>query len=98
MSLVVKQLSVPVASGDPDAQLRPLLAQELGIPEGDITALRILKKSLDARKKSRIVYHYQLNVDCADNAAVLRNCGEKVEPYVARPDYHPMEGISLGNK
>jgi uncharacterized FAD-dependent dehydrogenase len=98
MSLVLKQLSIPVASGDPDAQLRPLLAQELGIPEQEITSLRILKKSLDARKKSRIVYHYQVNFDCVDNAAVLRNVGEKVETYVERPHYHPMDGISLEGK
>ena len=98
MSLVVKQLSVPVESTDPDQQLRSMLALELGIPEQEITSLRILKKSLDARKKSRIVYHYQLQFDCLDQASVLNNAAGKVESYTERPDFHPMEGISLQGK
>ncbi|MCX6131501.1 MAG: FAD-dependent monooxygenase [Proteobacteria bacterium] len=99
MSLLVKQLSVPVGPVAADLQLRALLAQELAIPESEILGLSILKKSLDARKKSRIVYHYQLRVDCLDETAVLGStASSNVETYVERPAFHPMEGLSLEGK
>ncbi len=38
--------------GEEEAALRQRAAKKLRVPEGRITVLRLLKKSLDARKKN----------------------------------------------
>lgn len=95
MSLRVKQLTVPLdGRNDPDSLLRRHLAAELQLPEEEILDLSILKKSLDARKKSRIVYHYQLRFQCRDNEAVLRAAGEKVEAYEEKARFSPLDSLA----
>lgn len=97
MSLLVKQLTVPLEGrSDPDSQLRRHLAAELQVPEDEILDLSILKKSLDARKKSRIVYHYQLRFACRDNDAVLRAAPDKVEAFQEKSRFHPLDGLESG--
>ncbi len=98
MTLLIKQLSVPVTAGFDESNLRKLLAEELAVPEDEISELSILKKSLDARKKSRILYHYQLRFECRDKEAVLRASGDKVEAYAEKPRYSPSDGIALDGK
>ncbi len=99
MSFVLKQLTVPVEAGqNPDANIRRHLALELEIPEDEIVDLGILKKSLDARKKSRIVYHYQVRFDCRDPELIRRVTPGKVEDYQARQEFDPLAGYSLGSK
>lgn len=99
MSLTLKQLTIPVAAGlDPDQQLRQELAAKLQIPPEEIQELRILKKSLDARKKSRIVYHYQVQFQCQNEASVLAAAAGLVEPYQEKPSFDPIEGYDLQGK
>ncbi len=99
MSLLVKQLTVALEGrSNPDSDLRRHLAAELQVPEEEIVDLSILKKSLDARKKSRIVYHYQLRVACRDNEAVMRAAPDKVEPFQEKSRFHPLDIVEGGSR
>ena len=68
MVLRIKDIEIPVSEyvgleSHQDDILRSRAAQKLHISEDLIRSLRIHKKSLDARKKSRIVYHFQVDLD-----------------------------------
>lgn len=57
--------------GVSEEKLKGLAAKALGVPEGNISDWRIVKKSLDARKKSDIHYVYTVAVTLeGDEAAV----------------------------
>ena len=45
--------------GESEAMLPMLAAKKLGISQGDILSLRILRRSLDARKKNDIFVSYK---------------------------------------
>jgi uncharacterized FAD-dependent dehydrogenase len=70
VTIRVSQVTVP-ASQSSDDEVRCALAQKLGIDLDQIVGLRVLKKSLDARRKGRLVFHYQVNADVLDEAKVL---------------------------
>ena len=58
-----------------EAALKALAAGALNIPAGDITGLRIRKKSLDARKKDDIHYVYTVGVTVrGDERRLVRRC------------------------
>jgi uncharacterized FAD-dependent dehydrogenase len=94
MELLVKQLSVLARPDFQENHLRAELAADLAIPEDAIEGLEIVKKSLDARKKSRITYHYQLKLRCRDAEAVLRSAPDKVEAFVEKSRYDALEGLT----
>ena len=73
MTLRLKDVEVPVIDRSADAHVRKAVAARLGIPEEEILGVAIKKKSLDARRKARIVYHYQVDVDLVDEAGILAN-------------------------
>lgn len=54
--------NLKLAPGADEAALTALAAKALKIPAGDITGLRIRKKSLDARRKDDIHYVYTVGV------------------------------------
>lgn len=60
--------------GGPSA-LRKAVLHILRIPEKDLLALHILRRSIDAREGVRMVY--TVEVEAADEAAVLRRCRDK---------------------
>lgn len=76
MAVRIKQLTIPVSEGsrlgEKDA-IRQALAKELAVSKDDILGHRIVKKSLDARKKSRIVHHYHLHVDLLREDLLLKH-------------------------
>jgi uncharacterized FAD-dependent dehydrogenase len=98
MSLLLKQFTIPLSSGKGEADLRGLVAQDLGIPLEAIEELEILKKSLDARKKSQIVHHYQLRLAGKDEDSLLRSSGGRLEPYEEKSRFHPTDGIDFKQK
>ncbi|MBC7661871.1 MAG: FAD-binding protein [Chitinophagaceae bacterium] len=98
MSLIYKQFTVPLNESNLGADIRDLVAVDLGIPSDDILELEILKKSLDARKKSAITHHYQLRLVTRDDEALLRTTTEKLENYEEKARYHPTEDIDFKNK
>ena len=59
----MKKVSNLILPPDGDERtLSALAAAELGVAEGDLASLRILKKSLDARRKSNIHWLYSVGV------------------------------------
>ena len=55
-----------------EALLGQRVATRLDIPSREIVSLNIVRKSLDARKKSCIQFVYTLNVEISDNAVLKR--------------------------
>lgn len=98
MSLIYKQFTVPLNETNLAADMRELVASDLGMPAEDILELEVLKKSLDARKKSQIFHHYQLKLVTRDDETLLRNHSEKLDNYEEKVRYHPSEGIDFGGK
>ncbi len=67
--------NLKLAPGADEAQLRALAARALNVPPQDITALRIRKKSLDARRKDDIHYVYTVGVTVrGDERRLVRRC------------------------
>ena len=63
-------------------------ARALGVPQGDIASLRILRRALDARRKNDIHYNYTLLVSLARGEdAALAHCSncERYKPKVYLP-------------
>jgi uncharacterized FAD-dependent dehydrogenase len=98
MTLRLKDVEVPVTDRDPDAKLASVIAAELGIGPESIHQLRIHKKSLDARRKSRIVYHYQVDIDLAEEEQFLASPNTTIEQVAAQQDPAPTDGLDLLNR
>ncbi len=64
-----------------EAAVRAALLERLGIPTAELLAWRVARRSVDARKKNRVLIVYLLDVEVADPAAVLaRAAPGKIEP------------------
>ncbi|RYZ52537.1 MAG: FAD-binding protein, partial [Proteobacteria bacterium] len=98
MSLLYKQFTVPLNESNVQADLRDLVAVDLGIPVDEILELEILKKSLDARKKSQIFHHYQLRLVTRDDETILKTSADRLDVYEEKVRYHPSEDIDFKNK
>jgi len=97
MALFLKNIEIPVGYGSGESSIRPEVCSILGIPADEVQALRIVKKSLDARKKSRIVHRYQVEIDVLNETAVLaasHGLAEKAEP---KASANPLENLDLQN-
>lgn len=93
MAIRIKNVDVHVVDQSPDDHLREAIAATLNIPSEDVLGFRILKKSLDARRKSRIVYHYQVEADLRDEEAVLSLHSQTCEPAHADAVADPFAGL-----
>ena len=56
--------------------LRPAICQRLGIADAELTSFTIFKRSYDARKKSAITLIYTLDIEVANEAALLKKFAE----------------------
>lgn len=96
MTLRIRDLEVPVTSVPQNSLLPEAAAQYLGIPKENIRSLTIQKKSLDARRKARIVYHYQVDLDIADEEVVFKNNTSRVDLAPSEGSSNPVAGLDLG--
>ncbi len=73
-----------LAPGEKETRLRAKAAKALGFPPDKLGEIKILKKSLDARKKSDIHWRYTLALTVPDEASALRRCpaASAYTPYV----------------
>ncbi len=92
MTLRIRDFSCPATAAA--APLPEALARHLGISLEEIQDLTIHKKSLDARKKGRPFYRYQLSFSSPDEAALLRNCPE-LEVWTESPTGNPIENFQI---
>ena len=81
--LRVNQVKLRV--GHTPEQLKHKTAELLHISEGEILSVRVVRRSLDARKKPELFYSYSLNVEVNGEDRVLRRFGGK-EGAVCRAD------------
>ncbi|MCA8994600.1 MAG: FAD-dependent oxidoreductase [Planctomycetaceae bacterium] len=70
MALRITNLRLPVEH--PDGELDAAIMRRLGILATDLKSWRILRKSLDARSRTRLEYVYTILVDAADEAALSK--------------------------
>ncbi len=71
MALWLRDLTLAL-DGD-EKQLPALAARRLGIDERELTDFKIVKRSLDARRKSRILRVFTVEFKVADEAALLHS-------------------------
>lgn len=88
------RLPLPDGPAHAEAELRAAAAARLGVASGDIAAIRLLRRSLDARKKNAAVFLYSLDAELAesaDEARVLARCaGQGVALSEDRPYRFPV--------
>lgn len=68
MSETLRITNLRVRVEEPEAAVQRLAAKKLGLPQDQIQRLRILRKSLDARKSDRLQFVYSVVVDVPDDA------------------------------
>jgi hypothetical protein len=65
------------------AWVRNKACKLLKISEADVRQFRILRESIDARKKNSIKFNYTVEIECDDEAGVVARAGSKdvtIEP------------------
>ncbi|HBA47548.1 MAG TPA: FAD-dependent oxidoreductase [Lachnospiraceae bacterium] len=63
---------IKVTPGHSEADLKKSTANALRIPEDNITSLKIIRQSIDARKKPHISYSYSVDVTVKEEEKILR--------------------------
>ena len=97
MTLRVRDVEVPASSLSPEDGLPEAVASALGIPRENVRGLNIVKRSLDARRKSRIVFHYQVDVDLDDEDQVLERTSSIAEKAPIVDNSQPLDSLSLAD-
>ena len=70
MPFLVRNLTLNLGEGE---ELLPeVLCARLGLPPGEVTGVRVVRKGIDARKKPRIRFVYTVSVDLADEETFRR--------------------------
>ena len=73
-----------------DRELVPHIARAVRVRPEDVLGYRIVRKSIDARKKPAVALLFRVDVDLAEG--VRPSGGPNLKPYVSREKYHPFEG------
>lgn len=98
MTLRIKDVEIPVGEVPADDLLFEAVLKKLGLTAQDVAHLNIRKKSLDARRKARIVYHYQVDIDLVDESAYLPHLTEGIEQVEISASHNPIEGLAIDGK
>lgn len=77
---MLKIADVKVAISDTEP-LDAIIAAKLGVKVKDVANYRILRKSIDARKKDSLCYVYTFSADVANEKEILRKRIKNVTPY-----------------
>lgn len=81
----IQQLKLPVTHTQ--EELEQKIRKTLKIGKHDLQEIELLRRSIDARKKSELKYVYQLDVKVKDENAVLRKAKNN---QIVRPSVKPM--------
>ena len=73
-----------------DRELAPLIARAVRVRPEDVLDYRIVRKSIDARKKPAVALLFRVNADLAEGVRPAN--APNVKPYVPPEIYHPFEG------
>jgi uncharacterized FAD-dependent dehydrogenase len=99
MSLQVSNVEIPIEEGSSTEVLSRYVSDKLGIPGNVIKSLQIKKKSLDARRKGRIKYVYQLHVEVDGEESLIEK--SQTSDVIRTPEvksFHPVDGLDLSSK
>lgn len=109
MPLIIHELKLPLTEEAEESSFKTLAARTLALSEDSILSLRVLRKSIDARKKNEICFRYTLEIELSpkDESRVLKKQlphVKKVEPETVeaplcrggRPLKGPMVVVGLG--
>ncbi|MDP2847716.1 MAG: hypothetical protein Q8O35_05925 [Humidesulfovibrio sp.] len=91
------RLPLPDGPAHAEAELRAAAAERLGLRPDDISSLRLVRRSLDARKKNAAVFLYSLDVSCVDEAGeaqVLAQAGPGVTLAEDMPYHFPVQAAA----
>src|ERR1700749_3085309 len=69
---MLRLTALKLPRGPRDGAIRAALLKRLRIPERDLVAFSVFRRSTDARKKPAIVLTYTLDVEVADEARLLK--------------------------
>ena len=92
MTLRIKTLTIPVHAMQCADPVVDALAKQLAVPKEEILTATIRKKSLDARKKGRAVYHLQVDFSARDEDTLLKLFSD-LEPAPVLPVLDPLQDI-----
>lgn len=67
--------NIVLTPGEGDEVLRPRLAERFGVPERDIQSVSLVRKSIDARRKSRVIIVCTVQCRFADETGFLARHG-----------------------
>jgi hypothetical protein len=68
---MIRVRNIALSFMHPDEELSRALCRRLGVDRQELIGLTIAKKSIDARKKKRILFVYTLDVELRNESAVL---------------------------
>src|SRR5512135_3479617 len=79
--MTLRIANIPLSLDEDESSLRPNAARMLQIEPESISELKIVRKSLDARKKNRIhfVYTVDLSLPAGEEEQILRNPSEALQ-------------------
>jgi uncharacterized protein len=97
MTLRIHDVEVPVSEIPANILLNQQIASMLEIPVDGIRRIQITKKSLDARRKSRIVFHYQVDVDLEDEDTVYQSKSSLVSLAEPTAPSDPLAGLDISD-
>lgn len=83
------------AAADITQTVTARLAKELGIAASDLTQVSLRKKSLDARKKSKIHYLCQVDFCVADEDLLLKTHSTRLKATTPKPGLDPLAQFDL---
>ena len=79
-------------------QLKDIVAKKLGVSTEDIKEFRILKKSLDARKKDAICYVYSFAVSATNEKQILDRNVKNITPFAEKAYIFAFRNLSTARK
>lgn len=81
--------NIVLAPGEGDEVLRVRLAERFGVPDRDIRSVRLVRKSIDARRKGRVIVVCTVECRFADEAAFLARHGQDPDVKVLVKEIQP---------
>jgi uncharacterized FAD-dependent dehydrogenase len=90
---VIRLHGLRIGLDDRREELKARVAERLGVPEADVVALRIVRRSLDARHKRRIEWVYTVDVSVPNARLVAERAG-----HLMLPERDPLDGLVPGRE
>ena len=92
MTITIDLPPIPAAKAGTgiDRELAPFIARAAGVRPEDVLDYRIVRKSIDARKKPAVALLFRADTDLAEG--VRPSVGPNIKPYTPRETYRPFEG------